>query len=80
MSKLETPRHVWLMIPSGAPTQQTIQELYGLLDEGDLIIDGGNSRWTDSAANGEAAAEPRHRVHGRRHERRRLGPRRRATA
>jgi 6-phosphogluconate dehydrogenase len=57
VSKLEKPRHVWLMIPSGAPTQQTIQELYELLDEGDTIIDGGNSRWTDSAANGAAAAE-----------------------
>jgi 6-phosphogluconate dehydrogenase len=57
VSKLETPRTVWLMIPSGAPTQETIQELYGMLDQGDLIIDGGNSRWTDSAANGAAAAE-----------------------
>jgi 6-phosphogluconate dehydrogenase len=57
VSKLEKPRTIWLMIPSGAPTQETIQELYGMLDEGDLIIDGGNSRWTDSAANGAAAAE-----------------------
>jgi 6-phosphogluconate dehydrogenase len=57
VSKLEKPRHVWLMIPSGAPTQQSIQTLLDLLDEGDTIIDGGNSRWTDSAANGAAAAE-----------------------
>jgi 6-phosphogluconate dehydrogenase len=57
VQKLEKPRTVWLMIPSGAPTQQTIQELHELLDEGDLIIDGGNSRWTDSAANGAACAE-----------------------
>jgi 6-phosphogluconate dehydrogenase len=57
VQKLEKPRSVWLMIPSGAPTQEAIQELYGLLDEGDLIIDGGNSRWTDSAANGATAAE-----------------------
>ena len=57
ISKLEKPRTIWLMIPSGAPTQETIQELYGMLDQGDLIIDGGNSRWTDSAANGAAAAE-----------------------
>jgi 6-phosphogluconate dehydrogenase len=56
VSKLEAPRHVWLMIPSGAPTQQTIMQLYGLLDEGDLIIDGGNSKWSDSRANGEEAA------------------------
>jgi 6-phosphogluconate dehydrogenase len=52
VQKLDKPRHVWLMIPSGAPTQDTINQLLELLDEGDLIIDGGNSRWTDSAANG----------------------------
>jgi 6-phosphogluconate dehydrogenase len=57
VAKLEPPRTVWLMIPSGEPTQQTIRQLYDLLDEGDLIVDGGNSRWTDSAANGAAAAE-----------------------
>ena len=56
VQKLERPRNVWLMIPSGAPTQETIQQLFELLDEGDTIIDGGNSRWTDSAANGAAAA------------------------
>jgi 6-phosphogluconate dehydrogenase len=57
VSQLEKPRAIWLMIPSGAPTQETVQQLFELLDEGDLIIDGGNSRWTDSAANGAAAAE-----------------------
>ncbi|MEA2442763.1 MAG: 6-phosphogluconate dehydrogenase [Thermoleophilales bacterium] len=57
VAKLEKPRHVWLMIPSGAPTQETFQKLLELLDEGDLVIDGGNSRWTDSAANGATAAQ-----------------------
>ncbi len=57
VQKLEKPRNIWLMIPSGAPTQETVQTLFGLLDEGDLIIDGGNSRWTDSAANGAAAEQ-----------------------
>jgi 6-phosphogluconate dehydrogenase len=57
VSKLEKPRHVWLMIPAGDPTQKTIEELYQLLDEGDLIADGGNSNWKDSRANGAAAAE-----------------------
>jgi 6-phosphogluconate dehydrogenase len=56
VSKLEAPRHIWLMIPSGAPTQQTIMQLYGMLDEGDLIIDGGNSKWSDSKANGQEAS------------------------
>jgi 6-phosphogluconate dehydrogenase len=55
VEKLEPPRHVWLMIPSGAPTQQAIMQLYALLDEGDEIIDGGNSRWIESKANGEEA-------------------------
>jgi 6-phosphogluconate dehydrogenase len=57
VKKLEKPRNIWLMIPSGAPTQETIQTLFDLLDEGDLVIDGGNSRWTDSAANGAAAQQ-----------------------
>jgi 6-phosphogluconate dehydrogenase len=57
VQKLEAPRHVWLMIPAGAPTQETIQQLYELLDDGDMIVDGGNSRWTDSAANGATAAQ-----------------------
>jgi 6-phosphogluconate dehydrogenase len=57
VQKLERPRHVWLMIPAGQPTQDTIDKLCELLDEGDTIIDGGNSKWTDSRANGEAAAK-----------------------
>jgi 6-phosphogluconate dehydrogenase len=57
VSKLEKPRHVWLMIPAGEITQKTIEQLFELLDKGDLIVDGGNSKWTDSKANGAAAAE-----------------------
>jgi 6-phosphogluconate dehydrogenase len=55
--KLERPRHIWLMIPSGEPTQSTIEKLYELLDEGDTIIDGGNSKWSDSRRNGEEASK-----------------------
>jgi 6-phosphogluconate dehydrogenase len=47
VSKLEAPRLVWLMIPAGDPTQQTVDELAGLLDEGDTIVDGGNTNWHD---------------------------------
>jgi 6-phosphogluconate dehydrogenase len=57
VQKLDRPRHVWLMIPSGAPTQQTIEKLFDLLDEGDTIIDGGNSKWSDSKRNGDEAAK-----------------------
>jgi 6-phosphogluconate dehydrogenase len=56
VSKLKKPRAVWIMVPAGAPTQQTIEKLFELLDEGDMIIDGGNSKWTDSRRNGDAAA------------------------
>ncbi len=56
VQKLEKPRHVWLMIPSGKPTQDTIEQLYELLDEGDTIIDGGNSKWSDSRRNGQEAS------------------------
>jgi 6-phosphogluconate dehydrogenase len=45
--KLEAPRMVWIMVPAGEPTQSTVDTLAGLLDEGDTIIDGGNSKWTD---------------------------------
>jgi 6-phosphogluconate dehydrogenase len=56
VSKLEKPRAVWLMVPSGPITQQSVDSLIELLDEGDMIIDGGNSKWTDSKAHAEAAS------------------------
>jgi 6-phosphogluconate dehydrogenase len=48
VDKLQPPRSVWIMVPAGEPTDSTIGELLGLLQPGDAIIDGGNSRWTDS--------------------------------
>ena len=48
VSKLSAPRAVWIMVPAGDPTDSTIGELLGILQPGDVIIDGGNSRWTDS--------------------------------
>jgi 6-phosphogluconate dehydrogenase len=47
VSELEAPRMVWIMVPAGVPTQQTVDELASLMDAGDLIVDGGNSKWTD---------------------------------
>jgi 6-phosphogluconate dehydrogenase len=46
-TKLPSPRIVWVMLPSGAPTEETILELGGLLDAGDIIVDGGNSYFKD---------------------------------
>ena len=54
ISKLEAPRNVWIMVPAGEPTQQTVDKLAELLEEGDMIIDGGNSRWSDDKARAEA--------------------------
>ena len=49
---LKVPRTIWLMIPAGDPTEQTIRELSGLLDNGDLVVDGGNSNFRDSMRRG----------------------------
>jgi 6-phosphogluconate dehydrogenase len=55
--KLDPPRVVWIMVPAGDPTQKTIDALLGLLAEGDMIIDGGNSKWTESIARHAQCAE-----------------------
>ena len=57
VAKLEPPRHVWMMIPAGDPTHQTFEALLELLDKGDLIVDGGNSKWTDSKERAARAGE-----------------------
>lgn len=57
ISKLAAPRAVWVMVPAGEPTHSTVTELIDKLDAGDLIIDGGNSRYTDDQAHAAAAAE-----------------------
>jgi 6-phosphogluconate dehydrogenase len=45
--RLKTPRAVWLMVPSGAPTEETVHAVAALLEPGDIIIDGGNTRFHD---------------------------------
>ena len=47
VAQLDAPRTVWIMVPAGDPTQQTVDKLAGLLEPGDLIVDGGNSNWHD---------------------------------
>jgi len=59
VGQLEPRRAVWLMIPAGDPTEQAVQEMLGLLDEGDVIVDGGNSNFRDSQRRAGLAAEKR---------------------
>ena len=47
-SALPAPRVVWLMVPSGAPTEETLKELAPRLQRGDVVVDGGNSNYHDS--------------------------------
>ena len=54
---LSAPRVVWLMIPSGPPVDEAIEELVPLLARGDLVIDGGNSNWRDSRRRAERLAK-----------------------
>ena len=51
VEKLPSPKVVWVMVPAGDITRGVIKELGDLLGEGDLVVDGGNSRWTDDQAN-----------------------------
>jgi 6-phosphogluconate dehydrogenase len=51
VKQLAAPRVVWIMVPAGDPTRSTVEELGGLLATGDLVIDGGNSKWEDDARN-----------------------------
>jgi 6-phosphogluconate dehydrogenase len=54
--QLDKPRNVWLMIPAGKITEETFQELLGILDPGDTIVDGGNSNFRDSKRRYEEAS------------------------
>ena len=48
VSKLDAPRAIWVMVPSGKPTESTIMQLSNLVSRGDTIIDGGNSNYKDT--------------------------------
>ena len=53
-SKLQAPRAVWVMLPAGAPTEDTIHQLADLFEAGDTVIDGGNSFYKDDIRRGQA--------------------------
>ncbi|MEV8436308.1 phosphogluconate dehydrogenase (NAD(+)-dependent, decarboxylating) [Actinosynnema sp. NPDC051121] len=57
VGRLAAPRVVWVMVPAGDITRQTIADLGELLEPGDLVIDGGNSRFTDDEINAKALGE-----------------------
>jgi len=56
VKRLKTPRVIWLMVPHGKPTEESIDTLLDVLAPGDIIVDGGNSRYTDSARAAERSA------------------------
>ncbi|WP_020522722.1 phosphogluconate dehydrogenase (NAD(+)-dependent, decarboxylating) [Catelliglobosispora koreensis] len=57
VSKLAAPRVVWTMVPAGEITEKTIDELIPLLSPGDVVIDGGNSRFSDDGPRAERLGE-----------------------
>ena len=54
---LDAPRVVWVMVPAGDPTRQTVRELGELLEPGDVVVDGGNSKFTDDLVHAEWLGE-----------------------
>ena len=57
VSKLSAPRTVWVMVPAGDITEQVVDELAGLLEAGDTIVDGGNTNWHDDVRRAAALDE-----------------------
>lgn len=53
VAALAAPRTIWVMLPSGAATENALREIAALLSPGDVLIDGGNSMWKDSVRRGE---------------------------
>jgi 6-phosphogluconate dehydrogenase len=56
VQRLSAPRAVWLMVPAGGPTRETVHRLGELLSAGDVVIDGGNSHYVDDRTHGEELA------------------------
>ena len=56
VSRLAAPRALWIMVPAGQPTEDTIDDLAKLLSPGDAILDGGNANYKDTMRRGENLA------------------------
>jgi 6-phosphogluconate dehydrogenase len=61
VEQLQTPRAIWIMLPAGQPTRDMINQLLPLISPGDILIDGGNSHYTDDAP--RAAMLSEHGIH-----------------
>src|SRR4029079_11091377 len=59
VAALPAPRVVWVMVPAGTATDATITALGELLSEGDLVVDGGNSKFTDDVVHAQALSAKR---------------------
>ncbi|MFQ5615753.1 MAG: NAD(P)-binding domain-containing protein, partial [Anaerolineales bacterium] len=57
VQKLSAPRAVWVMVPAGAPTEDTVDALSEIMSAGDIIIDGGNSNYKDTMRRAAALKE-----------------------
>src|SRR2546426_4630297 len=57
VTKLKAPRAVWIMVPSGPPTEETVNKAASLLSAGDTIIDGGNTNFHDNVRSEEHTSE-----------------------
>ncbi len=57
VNQLESPKIAWVMVPSGAATEETVKELSALLSAGDTVIDGGNSNYKDTVRRGHELAD-----------------------
>jgi 6-phosphogluconate dehydrogenase len=57
VQRLSAPRAVWVMVPAGEPTRATVESLKGVLEPGDVVIDGGNSHYSDDQEHAKLLAE-----------------------
>jgi len=57
VTQLQTPRAVWIMVPAGGPTEETVGSLASLLSAGDVVVDGGNTHFKDDVRRAQMLAE-----------------------